>query len=62
MTPDEHFVLDRTGPIVVGTGGSGHAFKFTPLLGELLADLVLRRDPVVPVDRFSADRFSSSGF
>ena len=62
MTPDEHFVLDRTGPIVVGTGGSGHAFKFTPLLGEVLADLALGGIPVVPVDRFSADRFSSSGF
>jgi sarcosine oxidase len=58
MTPDEHFVLDRTGPLVVGTGGSGHAFKFTPLLGEVLADLALDREPTVPIERFSATRFS----
>ncbi|KQO61444.1 FAD-dependent oxidoreductase [Curtobacterium sp. Leaf261] len=38
-TPSEDFVLDRTGPIVVATGFSGHGFKFAPLLGEMLADL-----------------------
>jgi glycine/D-amino acid oxidase-like deaminating enzyme len=26
---------------VVGGGGSGHAFKFGPLLGEMLADLAM---------------------
>jgi sarcosine oxidase len=57
LTPDEHFVLDRTGPIVVGTGGSGHAFKFTPLLGEILADLAQGRAPELPVARFGAGRF-----
>ena len=56
-TPDDHFILDRTGPIVVGAGGSGHAFKFTPLLGEVLADLAQGREPVVPTNRFSARRF-----
>jgi len=59
VTPDEHFVIDRTGPIVVGTGGSGHAFKFTPLLGEMLADLAAGRDPRVPVDRFGFARFAT---
>lgn len=38
-TPDEHFVLDRLGPIVVGAGFSGHGFKFTPVVGRILADL-----------------------
>ncbi len=36
---DSDFVLDRVGNVVVGCGTSGHAFKFGPLLGELLADL-----------------------
>ena len=36
---DGDFVLDRVGNVVVGCGTSGHAFKFGPLLGELLADL-----------------------
>jgi sarcosine oxidase len=56
MTADEHFVLDREGPIVVGGGGSGHAFKFGPLLGEMLADLALGRPTRVPRDRFALAR------
>ena len=56
MTADEHFVLDREGPVVVGGGGSGHAFKFGPLLGEMLADLALGRPTGVPRDRFALAR------
>jgi sarcosine oxidase len=40
-TADEHFILDRIDGVVVGAGTSGHAFKFGPLLGEQLAQLVL---------------------
>ncbi|KQQ08900.1 FAD-dependent oxidoreductase [Rathayibacter sp. Leaf296] len=40
MTGNEDFILDRTGPIVVGAGFSGHGFKFTPAIGRVLADLV----------------------
>ncbi|KQN45813.1 FAD-dependent oxidoreductase [Frigoribacterium sp. Leaf44] len=39
-TDDEDFVLDRIGPVVVGAGFSGHGFKFTPLVGSILVDLV----------------------
>jgi sarcosine oxidase len=38
-TPTEDFVLDRRGPVVVGSPCSGHGFKFTPLVGRILADL-----------------------
>jgi sarcosine oxidase len=38
-TPDESFVLERRGPIVIGSPCSGHGFKFTPLIGRRLADL-----------------------
>ena len=31
--PDESFVLERRGPIVIGSPCSGHGFKFTPLIG-----------------------------
>ena len=40
-TADEHFIVERIDGIVVGAGTSGHAFKFGPLLGEQLAQLVL---------------------
>ena len=55
-TPDEDFVLDRIDNVVVGAGTSGHGFKFGPLLGALLADLVCGDAPAVPLDRFSAYR------
>jgi sarcosine oxidase len=56
MTADEDFVLDREGPVVVGGGCSGHAFKFGPLLGEMLADLALDTETSVPRERFALSR------
>ena len=41
MTPDTDFVIDVDGPLVVACGCSGHAFKFGPALGELVADIAL---------------------
>ena len=38
-TDDEQFILERHGPIVVGSACSGHAFKFGPVTGKRLADL-----------------------
>jgi sarcosine oxidase len=55
-TADTDFVLDRVGRIVVGCGTSGHAFKFGPLLGELLADLVEGADPPIDLGRFRLRR------
>lgn len=43
-TPSEDFVIDRRGPLVVAAGFSGHGFKFTPLVGRMLADLVVGGD------------------
>jgi glycine/D-amino acid oxidase-like deaminating enzyme len=38
---------------VVATGGSGHAFKFAPLLGEIIADAVEGRpNPILPKFRW----------
>jgi sarcosine oxidase len=38
-TADESFILERHGPIVVGSACSGHGFKFAPAIGERLAAL-----------------------
>jgi len=54
-TPDEGFILDCVGPIVVCSPCSGHGAKFTPLVGEWVADLVDGR--ALPYARFGLDRF-----
>jgi sarcosine oxidase len=59
-TPDEDFIVDRVGRIVVGSGTSGHGFKFGPLLGEWLADLATGGDPGPAARRFSLDRFRTA--
>ena len=56
-TPDTDFIVDRSGNVVVGSGTSGHGFKFGPLLGEWLADLALGvASPQIP-GRFALSRF-----
>jgi sarcosine oxidase len=39
MTPDGDWVIDRVGSLVLACGCSGHAFKFGPALGALVADV-----------------------
>jgi sarcosine oxidase len=60
-SPDEDFIVDRVGNIVIGSGTSGHGFKFGPLLGEWLADLATGGDPGPAAHRFSLGRFSPAG-
>jgi sarcosine oxidase len=40
-TPDERFVVERHGRVVVGSACSGHGFKFAPAVGDQLASLAL---------------------
>jgi len=56
LTPDRHFIIDIHPDypnVVLAAGFSGHGFKFGPLIGELLADLLLNNEPEFPLDRFS---------
>jgi sarcosine oxidase len=39
-TPDDNFVIDRAGPVVIGAGFGGHGYKFASITGSLLADAV----------------------
>jgi sarcosine oxidase len=56
MTPDEDFVLDRRGSVVVCSPCSGHGFKFAPLVGEIVADLVEGTPVAAPPGRFLSTR------
>jgi sarcosine oxidase len=40
-TPDERFIIERHGRLVIGSACSGHGFKFAPVIGERLAALAL---------------------
>jgi glycine/D-amino acid oxidase-like deaminating enzyme len=51
--PEEDFVIDRRGPIVVCSPCSGHGAKFSPLVGELVTDLV---EGAAPIERFALSR------
>lgn len=51
-TPDEDFILDRHPDlpnVIIGAGFSGHGFKFTPLIGELLVQLALDETPTLDI-------------
>lgn len=54
--PDEDFVLDRLGPLVIASPCSGHGFKFAPLFGAVIADLATGETPSVDVSPFRTDR------
>ncbi len=61
MSPDEHFIVDRhpqNSNVVFAAGLSGHGFKFAPVLGKALADLVLDGGTNLPIDFLSLSRFN----
>ncbi len=62
MTPDRHFVID-THPelrnVVFATPCSGHGFKFSTLIGEILADLSLTGRSRFDLSLFSQARFAA---
>lgn len=53
-TRTEDFVVTRDGPLIVAAGFSGHGFKFTPLIGRLLADAAEGTEPI-PIGMWSGD-------
>ena len=56
VTPDEDFVLDRIGPLVVASPCSGHGFKFAPFFGGAIADLATGVAPPFSIEAFRANR------
>ncbi len=58
-TPDFHFLLDRHpghSNVVICSPCSGHGFKFSAVIGEIVADLVADRDTGYDMSLFSVDR------
>lgn len=59
MTPDENFIIDRHPDyphVAYACGFSGHGFKFAPVVGSVLADLIVDGRTLEPVEFLRASR------
>jgi len=63
ITPDWMPILDHTGPagFYTAAGMSGHGFKLSPAVGEMMAALITGAPPPVSLDPFRLDRFATAG-
>jgi sarcosine oxidase len=62
-TPDEHFVIDTlpgAPQVIVASPCSGHGFKFSSVVGEILADLATTGASSLDLNLFRLDRFASA--
>lgn len=62
VTPDWQPVLGGVGEVTglfVAAGFSGHGFKLSPALGEVLAGLICRESPSIDISMFQLSRFAS---
>ena len=61
MTPDEDFIIDflpEHQNIIVAAGFSGHGFKFSSAVGEVLTELILNGQSKQDLSLFKIDRFN----
>ena len=61
LTPDEHFALGvhpQHARVVLAGGFSGHGYKFTPVVGEIVAALLAGEDPGFDLSVFAPQRFA----
>merc|ERR1719265_2308746 len=59
ITPDHDYVIDTVPhmpAVILAGGGSGHAFKMGPAIGEACACLALGEEPPFPLGRFGIER------
>ncbi len=63
LTADQHFVVavhPRHPQVSIAAGFSGHGFKFTSVIGEILAGLAIEGRTSHPIDFLSPARFAAS--
>lgn len=59
-SPDGHFIIDRHpahANVTLACGFSGHGFKFTSVVGEVLADLAMTGESTNPIGFLGLSRF-----
>ncbi|MGH9468987.1 MAG: N-methyl-L-tryptophan oxidase [Terriglobia bacterium] len=63
-TPDEHFILDRHPEfpeVLIASPCSGHGFKFSSVIGEIMADLAERGETSHDISLHRLARFGARG-
>ncbi|GAC1582948.1 MAG: N-methyl-L-tryptophan oxidase [Candidatus Elarobacter sp.] len=63
LTPDEHFALGRhprNARVAIAGGFSGHGYKFTPVVGAIVAALLAGDDPGFDLSLFAPGRFAAA--
>lgn len=63
-SPDGHFILDwhpDHPEVALAAGFSGHGYKFCTVVGEIMADLVLRGETRHDIGLFRLKRFATAG-
>jgi sarcosine oxidase len=61
MTPDNTFIIDRMpghSQIIIASPCCGHGFKFSPVVGEIVADLAMRGTTEHDISPFRVQRFA----
>jgi N-methyl-L-tryptophan oxidase len=56
LTPDEHFIIDRHPEfphVIIAAGFSGHGFKFSSVVGEIISELVTQGNTQYDISMFS---------
>ena len=62
LSPDEHFVVDRHPEydrVVFAAGLSGHGFKFTSVLGQIMAELAMESRVMPEIQFLGLQRFGA---
>ncbi|QJQ95885.1 MULTISPECIES: FAD-binding oxidoreductase [Halomonadaceae] len=61
VMPDQIPVLGRSaihGTVIHAFGFSAHGFQLGPITGEIATDLVMEREPTLPIEALSIERFT----
>jgi sarcosine oxidase subunit beta len=62
FSPDDNFIFGRVDEVeglVLACGFSGHGFAVTPILGQLLSELIVDGETSLPVEAFHLNRFKA---
>ncbi|NPV71406.1 MAG: FAD-binding oxidoreductase [Firmicutes bacterium] len=61
ITPDSQAIIGPTpvDGLYVNAGWSGHGFQFAPTIGQILAEVVLHRQPMIDVSPLYLERFET---